>query len=177
MATCLGPVLAVALTLGFTYWRETSGAKYNRRLAVFRILMAARRVGISPEHVNALNLVEVDFHGCAAVEAEWKVYKNHLHDDTKPEDAAWRNKKEKLLATPLFEIAKVLKFNIPVMEIFEGGYAPSGWEYRDMRYTEALEYINELREGKKILPLWLCGVTPPPSAPNAPPVSPLPSEG
>ncbi|HEY4042514.1 MAG TPA: hypothetical protein VGM32_11810 [Rhodopila sp.] len=33
-ATGLGPILAVGLTLGFTYWRETIGAKYNRRLGV-----------------------------------------------------------------------------------------------------------------------------------------------
>ena len=178
VATCLGPILAVALTLGFTYWRETSGTKYNRRLSVFRTLMATRRVGISPEHVNAINLVEVDFHGCAAVEAEWKIYKNHLHDDTKPEDESWHRTKEKLLSKLLFEIAKVLKFNIPAIEIFEGGYAPRGWAHRDMRYTGALEYMHELREGTKTLPLWLHGVTPsPPSVTNAPPPTPLPPGG
>lgn len=115
-ATGLGPVLAVALTLGFTYWRETSGEKQSRRLAVFRTLMATRRVGISPDHVNAINLVEVDFYGCKAVEAEWKIYKNHLNDNSRPEDEAWRRTKEKLLSKLLFEIAKVLKFNIPAID-------------------------------------------------------------
>jgi hypothetical protein len=169
VATGLGPVLAVALTLAFTYWRETSDAKYNRRLNVFRMLMATRRVGISPDHVNAINLVEVDFYGCAAVEAEWKTYKNHLNDNSRPEDETWRRTKEKLLSKLLFEIAKVLKFNIPAIEIFEGGYAPSGWAHRDLRYTGALEYLHELREGSNILPLWVRGITPPAEPPPASP--------
>ena len=164
-ATGLGPVLAVALTLGYTYWRETSGAEYNRRLNVFRTLMATRRVGISAEHVNALNLIEVDFYGCAAVEAEWKIYKDHLNNNSRPEDDAWRRAKEKLLSKLLFEIAKVLKFNIPAIEIFEGGYAPGGWAHRDLRYTGALEFLHELRENKNTLPLWVRGVTPPSGEP------------
>jgi hypothetical protein len=169
-ATGLGPVLAVAVTLGYTYWRETTGTKYNRRLNVFRTLMATRRAGISSEHVNSLNLVEVDFYGCDAVEAEWKTYKNHLNDNKRPEDEAWRRTKEKLLSKLLFEIAKVLKFDIPAIEIFEGGYAPGGWAHRDLRYTGALEYLHELREGTNTLPLWLRAVTPAASEPlPAPP--------
>ena len=126
--------------------------------------MSTRRVGISSDHVNAINLVEVDFYGCAAVEAAWKTYKDHLNDLSRPEDEAWRRTKEKLLSKLLFEIAKVLKFDIPAIEIFEGGYAPSGWAHRDLRYTGAFDYLHELREGSKTLPLWIRGVTPPTAA-------------
>jgi hypothetical protein len=108
--------------------------------------------------VNAINLIEVDFYGCAAVEAEWKTYKNHLNDNSKPEDEAWRRTKEKLLSKILFEIAKVLKFDIPAIEIFEGGYAPGGWAHRDMRYNH--------------LPLWTRGVTPPAAPAKEPSISP-----
>jgi hypothetical protein len=59
-ATGLGPIFAVALTL----WRGGAYVKYQRRLHVFRTLMATRRIPISPDHVNALNLIEVDFYKC-----------------------------------------------------------------------------------------------------------------
>lgn len=104
-----------------------------------------RRLDISTEHVNALNLVAVDFYGCPKVEVEWKSYKNHLNDNSRPEDDAWRRTKERLLSKLLYEIAKVLKFDIPAIEILEGGYAAGGWTYRDKRCTGALEYIHELR--------------------------------
>ena len=163
-ATFLGPVMAVVLT----FWREAFKAKYNRRLHVFRTLMATRRVGISTEHVNALNLIEVDFYKCTKVETAWNEYKNHLNDSSKPEDEAWYEKKEKLLAKLLFEIGAVLNFKIQAMDIFKGGYAPKGWAYRDMRAMGALEFINQLSEGKKSLPTWLCGVTPLPQQSAAP---------
>lgn len=129
--------------------------------------MATRRVGISPEHVNALNLVEVDFYGCVKVQDQWKTYKEHLFS-TGPEDVAWHEKKERLLANLLFEMAAALRFNIPAMEIFKGGYAPKGWEHRDNRQFEAMEYIYALSQGTKVVPIWLSGVTPPPS-PETPP--------
>ena len=178
-ATACGPLLAVALTLGLTYRREAEAKKerareviYNRRLHVFRTLMSTRRVGISSDHVNAINLIEVDFYGCAAVEAEWKTYKKHLDDNSQPEGEAWRRTREKLLSKLLFEIAKVVGFDIPAIEIFEGGYAPGGWAHRDILYTGALEYLHELREGSNQLPLWIHGVTPSSAPAPEPPGSP-----
>lgn len=165
-ATGLGPILAVLIT----FWRESRSSLKARRLWVFRTLMATRRVGISPEHVNALNLVEVDFYGCERVQEHWKVYKDHLFGSG-PEDDAWREKKERLLANMLFEMATALRFRIPAMEIFKGGYAPKGWAHRDSRQFEAMEYIYELSKGTKIVPIWLRGVTP--QSPSQPP---LPAE-
>ena len=92
-ATGLGPILAVLITL----WRTEISSKYNRRLYVFRTLMATRKVGISPDHVNAINLIEVDYYGCRKVEAAWSEYKDHLNDNSKPEDEPWREKKERLV--------------------------------------------------------------------------------
>jgi hypothetical protein len=148
-ATGLGPILAVALTL----WREAVKAKYSRRLHVFRTLMATRRMAISNEHVNAINLVEVDFYKCRSVKAAWSEYKNHLHDNSQKEDQIWRETKERLLPKLLFEIAAVVGFKIPAIDIFKGGYAPKGWEHRDMRATGALEYIYELIQGTKAVPV------------------------
>jgi hypothetical protein len=148
-ATGLGPVFAVAITL----WRERARAKYNQRLHVFRTLMATRRIGISPDHVNALNLVEVDFYKCGKVETAWGKYKAHLNMTGRPEDDAWREEKERLLAQLLFEIAAVLHFKIPALDIFKGGYAPGGWAHRDARAIGAMEFIYELSEGTKGLPV------------------------
>ena len=84
-ATGLGPIFAVGITL----WREAVTEKYRRRFSVFRTLMATRKVPISPEHVNAVNLVEVDFYKCRAVEAAWLAYKDHLN--TGPDDAPFND--------------------------------------------------------------------------------------
>ena len=177
-ATALGPILSVALTLGFTYWREakakkekTGDAIYNRRLHDFRILMATRKVGISPEHVNALNLIEVDYYGENKVIEKWKEYTRYLTGKAE-ENEEWHKERNKILSRLLFEMAKVIGFDIPAIDIFEGGYAPGGWQHRDQRYTGMLEYFHHLSEGTKIVPIWLRGVTPQP--PQEPPQNPDP---
>ena len=163
-ATGLGPILAVIITL----WREGARDKYNRRLWVFRTLMATRKVPISNDHVNAVNMVEVDFYGCKSVDGAWKLYKDHLN--TGPEDNAWREKKENLLAKLLFEIGSVLRFDIPAIDILKGGYAPNGWAFRDSRQTGFLEYFYQLSEGQKAIPFVV--FNPPPPQQNVPSVPP-----
>ena len=156
-ATGLGPILAVLIT----FWRDGRTSLKTRRLWVFRTLMATRRVGISAEHVNALNLVEVDFYGCTAVQRHWQMYKEFLFTDA-PENEVWRERKERLLANLLFEMAASLRFAIPAIEIFRGGYAPKGWAHRENRQNEAQEFVYELSKGTKIVPIWVRGVTPSP---------------
>jgi hypothetical protein len=153
-ATGLGPIFAVLISI----WREHANSKSGRRLHVFRTLMATRRVAISLEHVNALNLVEVDFYKCRNVEGAWREYKNHLYSGG-PEDAAWTEKKEKLLAKLLFEIAAVLGFKIPAIDIFQGGYAPRGWFDRERLAVGALEYLRQLSTRENSFPIWVHGGT------------------
>jgi hypothetical protein len=156
LATAAGPIGAVVISL----WREARSAKRGRRLHVFRTLMSTRRLGISQEHVNALNLVEVDFYKCRKVQEEWKSYKEHLFAGG-DEDVAWQEKKERLLANLLYQIARTLGFDIPALEIFKGGYAPKGWLHLDLRRIAALEYIYELSEGSKSVPICVVGVNQP----------------
>jgi hypothetical protein len=114
---------------------------------------------ISNEHVNAINLIEVEFYKCRRVEAAWAIYKTHLNDTSRPEDQEWREKKENLLAKLLAEIALVLGFKIPAIDIFKGGYAPGGWAARDALGLNALEFARDLLTGKKVLPLWVAGIS------------------
>lgn len=152
-ATALGPILAVCLTL----WREAENARRSKRLHVFRTLMSTRKLAISNEHVNAINLVEVDFYGCKSVQEAWKVYRAHLYDDSQGEIAsqAWQDKRDNLLARLLFEMGRVLKYDIPAIEIYQGGYAPKGWLFRDNQATGAVAFFNDMANGKKALPVLL----------------------
>ena len=112
--------------------------------------MSTRRLGISPEHVNALNLVEVDFYGEPAVQEAWKAYLAHLNSSIDPaKNYLWGENKEKLLASLLSAIASVLRLDVPAIEIFRGGYAPVGWEQREQLGQTALNYIKDLHDGTR----------------------------
>jgi hypothetical protein len=148
LATAAGPIGAVLIT----FWRERRASLRARRLEIFRTLMATRQIPISREHVNALNLIEVDFYGCENVQKEWLVYKAHLFGGG-TEDDAWRDKKERFLANLLCEMARTLRYNIPAMEIFKGGYAPVGWTNVQRRVLEAFEYVHNLSTGQTAVPM------------------------
>lgn len=162
LATATGPIIAVAITLAYTYINEARSAKYGRRLMLFTTLMATRKIPLSPEHVSALNMIEVVFYGKPSVLEKWRTYIAHLTDNLpNPNDnnrmAEWSNRKDRLLAALLFEISKIVGFRIPEIEIFQGGYSPQGWSDREDLQLGALAFFNDLSTGKKIVPLWVMG--------------------
>jgi hypothetical protein len=159
LATFFGPIAALIIT----FVRDGRSQKYNRRIYVFRVLMATRKIGISNDHVNALNLIEVDFYKCKKVEAAWKSYLEHLNSivqlDNEAAATAWGETKERRLAELLFQIAQVLKFDISALDMFKGGYAPQGWAHKESRQNEMLDFVHGLAEGTVQFPIWLNGVT------------------
>src|SRR3984893_9263784 len=80
-ATFLGPIFAVLLTRYIDWKREAK----NRRLYIFRTLMATRRAQLTTEHVTALNLIEIDFHGEQQILKAWKEYFENLRVDVRPD--------------------------------------------------------------------------------------------
>lgn len=165
-ATFIGPIAAVGITLWYTgredrkrearaRAKEKADELFDRRLKVFRTLMATRQVGINPEHVNALNLIEVDFYRCDHVESAWKEYKDFLFGQEKNLDP---EKRERLLSKLLFEIGKILDFDIPAIDIYQGGYAPSGWAYRDELNNEVLEFFRKMHRLEQAFPVYVHGL-------------------
>lgn len=166
-ALLVGPVLAVLVTR----YIDDSRLKYSRRMDVFRTLMRTRRTRLNPEHVEALNLVEIEFHGEDAVLSAWRSYWNHLQEQT-PQDPNLQEKfyinRDGLLTKLLHAMARSLKFDIEQLDIFEGGYVPQGWfddeqSGRELRAL-ALEILNG-RRGIPVVPLAI----PMTSSPYPPP--------
>ena len=77
-AILCGPVLAVQAQK----WIEVAREKRNRRLNVFKRLMATRGALLSPAHVEALNMIDLEFAGRGrkneTVKTRWKEYLDHL---------------------------------------------------------------------------------------------------
>lgn len=59
LATALSPLIAVQVTVGLGKRKEVR----DRRIAVFHSLMVTRDAWLSTEHVRALNLIPIEFHG------------------------------------------------------------------------------------------------------------------
>jgi hypothetical protein len=148
-ATFLGPAFAVLATRIIDARRELN----NRRLHVFRTLMATRRAQLTAEHVTALNLIEIDFQGKKEVLQAWKVYFENLCVDTKNEsrrDRAWQERPA-LLAKLLHAIAKVLGYSIEQLDIMAGGYTPQGFFDEAQAQRDLRALTAEVLSGKRPL--------------------------
>src|SRR5690349_12694666 len=114
LATLLGPVLAVQAQKAIERARE----RRSRKGWVFHQLMATRAARVSPDHVQALNMIDLAFYGKRilgvhrrskseqAVIDAWKEYHDHLN--TRADDSAmaiWNVRSDELFTNLLFAMA------------------------------------------------------------------------
>ena len=129
LAVLLAPILAVQIQK----WLEHYRAKRERQLKIFKTLMASRATSLSPAHVEALNLIDLEFHGdkFKKIRKAWKTYLDHLGDVPKGKDAEtmlpiWNEKNADLLAVLLMEMGKPLGYDFDVVHVKKGIYLPEG---------------------------------------------------
>jgi|SRR5437762_256161 len=89
IATFSGPFLAVYVT---EKQRKKADAR-NRKVHIFRTLMATRAATLAATHIEALNLLDVEFADHPEVLDRWRLYKDHLYDRQYPPDH-WPGAKE-----------------------------------------------------------------------------------
>jgi hypothetical protein len=114
-------------------------------------LMRTRKAALSPDHVNALNLVEIDFYGSKSVRAAHSELIRHFNNyGNNPQ---WYERHRTLLAKLLSEMAAYLGYQIPQLEVFEGGYYPSGFAQAEELQQALRLGLIELLGGKRTLPV------------------------
>jgi hypothetical protein len=147
-ATFLGPIFSV---IAARYIESRKEAK-NRRLWIFRTLMATRRAQLTTEHVTALNLIEIDFAGDEEVLRCWQSYFENLAVDPKSEGLQRAlNERPQLLAKLLHAIAKSLRYKVEQLDIMAGGYYPQRFYDNLQRQKEIQDLIAEQMSGKRPL--------------------------
>jgi hypothetical protein len=179
-----GPVAAVFITRYLDNRRQDM----SRRLDVFRTLMRTRRMNLSPDHIGALNLVEIEFAKDREVLAAWKLLFTHLgtthvRNDYERADGLTdraeidrRNnafgvrllqERQSLLAKLLHQMARVLGFKIEQLEIFEGGYTPQFYANVENDQEIMRRFVVDLAMGNKLVPIGVFDyrvMQPPPEA-------------
>ena len=128
--------------------------RHQQQLGVLRTLMATRRALVSPEHVSALNLIEVEFHGHRQVIEAWKTYFRHLATGFVPTEVdKVVRERQALLAKLLYEMARVMRINIEHLYILGGGYVPQATVNLEQENQAIRQLFAEVMSGKRALPI------------------------
>jgi len=127
VAIVLGPILAVQAQKYLERRRDNR----NRRLGIFKTLMATRGSSLSSMHVEALNRIDLEFSDDKKyqkiIEA-WKEYFDNLghRAETEEQLAVWGAKNEELLANLLYEMGQSLGYKFDKVLIKRNIYSPIG---------------------------------------------------
>ncbi len=165
IAMIVGPTIAVRITEKLRHKKDSR----DRKVHIFRTLMATRSAPLAAMHVEALNLVELEFQvhpdASSTVVAAARLYMDHLNDRQYPKDM-WGSRKGELLVDLLYEMSKTLGYNFDKVQIKAGSYYPSAYGETDEDNYKTRKLWLEILEAKRLLPIGSI-LTPSPHAEKA----------
>ena len=159
IAILLSPLIAVQVT----EWLNKKKEAKNRKLDIFRDLMATRATGLSPKHVEALNRIDVEFYGSDKKSRDvinaWKEYLDHLNmglkigSDNKEGWDNWSSKREDSLTNLLYNMAVFFGYEFDSVHIKRAHYYPRG--FADVEAEQAIirKGLVDIFTDKKLFPV------------------------
>jgi hypothetical protein len=179
VAVILGPILAVQAQK----WVEALKQKKERKLWVFKTLMATRAAVVSPRHVEALNVIDLEFSEKKRREKNvleaWKIYLSHLNDV--PRDYAdptyqskkevWDAKRKECLVNLLHVMSQAVGYSFDKVQVEKGIYVPQAQADLEMELFLLRRGTLDVLYGKR--PLQVSPFSPPANLelPSSPPAA------
>jgi len=139
-AVIAGPILALYVQS----WVNLNRERRDRKIGTFKTLMATRAARLTPEHVRALNMIDVEFnrknrffHRETKEDKEviraWNLYRDHLNSP--PADPkmqvqweTWNSRVIELFVSLLHKMATCLDYDFDEVLIRKGIYSPEAFE-------------------------------------------------
>lgn len=163
LAVLLGPVFAVQAQKLLERWQESN----QRKQKVFKTLMATRGTVLSIPHVEALNMIDLEFSTKVKKEKRtveaWKIYLDHLNGykiDPKDKDyqiriETWNNRSNELLTDLLYEMSQTLGYEFDKVHLKKGSCRPQGHDTLELEQGFIRRSVVDLFFGEKSLPVTL----------------------
>jgi len=154
LAVLSGPVVAVRLTRYLDNQKEIRERKVN----VFKTLMATRAYTVSWSHVEALNRIDLEFDASnkkekAVIEA-WKEYLDLLNNTSIPIEQ-WGVKRIDLLVELLHKMAQVLDYDFDRTHIKNSSYSPRVHGETEEENAALRRGLIEVLSGNRSIPMHI----------------------
>ncbi|HEV7486541.1 MAG TPA: DUF6680 family protein [Thermoanaerobaculia bacterium] len=138
-------------------WRESVREKRQRKSWVFRELMVTRGARLSQRHVDALNSIDLEFHGEEAISETWHRYFDLFSQNPRPtteEDwADWNRKCDDALVRLLHAISHHLGYGFDEVTIRRNVYVPIAHGQLEDDLTAIRKGFVEVLSGTKRIPM------------------------
>lgn len=164
LAIVAGPIIALELQRRLDKGREAR----NRKVWVFKTLMAFRATALSPHFVQALNLIDVEFEGKGEekkVVDAWTVLLDHFGDlatlnkkqppATAAEHVAAAEKTASLTTALLIAMGRCLGYDFNEVQIKKGAYYPMGLGNVEEEQHAVRRGVLDVLQGRRRIPVGI----------------------
>jgi len=151
-AVLFGPIIAVRLTRYLDDKKEIRG----RKLLIYKTLMATRSYVLSPQHVEALNRISLEFslktkHDIKVLSC-WRQYLDWLGDKSLPLDQ-WGVRRMDLFIELMYQMGLSLGYDYDKTMLKNEAYIPTGHEHMEQQHEAIFQGLVNLLQGKAQLPI------------------------
>jgi len=160
VAALLGPILAVQAQKAVEAFRE----KRRRKSLLFEQLMATRAARLAPEHVRALNMIDLVFYGDRVLGMSrrssreqrvidaWREYHDHLNNKVdEAQIPLWLAQGDELFTNLLYAVAQDLGLRFDRVQLKRGSYSPVAHGELEAEQTQFRKAALSLVTGKHAL--------------------------
>lgn len=165
-AVIIGPILAVRAQKVV----ESLCEKRERRMRIFRTLMSTRAERLNKEHVQSLNMIDIEFYGRVipiirtryqtnkeqAVTHAWKMYNNHLnrrseYDTLEP----WIKKNDELFVELIYAMSQCLSYDYDKVQLERDCYRPQAHDDYEQSQLKLLTGLEKVVSGERPMPMYV----------------------
>ena len=155
----LSPLIALRVSRRLDFRREVR----ERKMRIFRILMATRARQLSMEHVEALNMIDVEFSEPTGPErtvaVAWKEYLDHLNRPSTME--GWGPRSDDLYFDLLYKMGVCLGYDFDKVHLKNQRYVPQAHGQPEADQKATRELTLEILRGERPVPIRLFDPPPP----------------
>lgn len=143
-ATLAGPVLAVQAQK----WIERYTDEKRQKLQVFSTLMATRATRLSPDHVRALNSIDLVFKDNKDVIIAWREYCDFLSSIGPDNEVQEQNNQLDKLHAILISMGRLLKYDLDKVMLKRMSYVPQAHVDAENSQLEIQKGLRQMLAGQ-----------------------------
>ena len=157
LAIIVAPVLAVQIQRFIENKKEIK----TRKMQIFRTLMSTRATRLDAKHIEALNMIDIEFFENKKITEAWKLlldnFVNYPKDIKDPNYQVQLNscvkESDNLFVNLLYEIAKSLNYTFDKVYLKRGVYIPKGQAEHMMSQEFIRRAFVEVLLGQRSIPI------------------------
>lgn len=153
-------LLAPAVAVQVDKFLEKRNEKKAKRMQIFSTLMSTRATPISPNHVEALNRIDIEFYDNKRVKEAWKLLLDHFGSYPSPDVDGYQimlntcaEEARRLLIDLLYEMAKSLGYDFDKVHLKRSIYIPKGHTEFEFEQETIRKALLKIMTGQNSLPV------------------------